>query len=577
MSGPSAALSPLARVGLDELLAEVLDRVQDVLNTQDRLRRLLHAVVAISADLSLDVVLQRIVDAACDLASARYGALGVLSSAGPERRLREFITHGITPEQRERIGDLPRGDGILGAIIDRPTPLRVDALGNHELSHGFPANHPPMDTFLGVPILIRDKVFGNLYLTEKEGGEGFTDDDEQIVIALAAAAGVVIENARLYDVAARRQRWLEAAAETTAALMGSVSREDALQLIAHRAREVAAADIASVMLRADAGDDLVVRVVSGPPEGSGVGLAVSSTSSLAGQVVASGQMLVVEDLTRLDPASGEFSVPADWPTLGPLLLLPLRTATGVAGVLLVGWAADRVDAFRDTDVQLPAAFAEQAALALQVVRSREDQALLAVLEDRDRIGRDLHDLVIQRLFAVGLALENASRMAVARPEVAQRISGAVDNIDATIKDIRHSIFELSTPAGSTDLRAVVSETVAGLLPILGFAPDVDLSGPVDSGVPDTVRPHLLAVLHEALANVGRHAAASAVDVTLDVGEQITLTVRDDGKGIADTPRRSGLRNMRDRAEQLGGHFEVRPGAAGGTVLTWQVPSRPPPT
>ena len=201
----SAALSPLPRARLDDLLSELLARVGEVLDTQDRLRGLLDAVVGITSDLDLDSVLERIVRAACQLADARYGALGVLRP-GPDRRLREFVTHGLTDEQRARIGDLPRGHGILGVIIDSPEPLRLNTLGDHPRSFGFPPNHPPMSTFLGVPIRIRDKVFGNLYLTEKQSGDGFTTDDEEIVVGLAAAAGVVIENARLYEEAARRER-----------------------------------------------------------------------------------------------------------------------------------------------------------------------------------------------------------------------------------------------------------------------------------------------------------------------------------------------------------------------------------
>lgn len=261
-SGPSAGLSPLARARLDELLEELLQRVGGVLDSQDRLRGLLDAVVGIAADLSLDSVLQRIVTVACQLSDARYGALGVLGS-GPGRRLREFVTHGVTEEQRALIGDLPRGHGILGVLIDKPEPLRLTSLGDHELSYGFPPNHPPMNTFLGVPLRIRDRVFGNLYLTEKQSGDGFTEEDEEIVVALAAAAGVVIENARLYEETGRRQRWLQAAAEATAALLGDDRRDRALQLVADRARDSAEADLAAMMLLRD-GDRLTVDVVAGP-------------------------------------------------------------------------------------------------------------------------------------------------------------------------------------------------------------------------------------------------------------------------------------------------------------------------
>ena len=289
----SAALSPLPRARLDDLLSELLARVGEVLDTQDRLRGLLDAVVGIASDLDLDSVLERIVRAACQLADARYGALGVLRP-GPDRRLREFVTHGLTDEQRARIGDLPRGHGILGVIIDSPEPLRLNTLGDHPRSFGFPPNHPPMSTFLGVPIRIRDKVFGNLYLTEKQSGDGFTTDDEEIVVGLAAAAGVVIENARLYKEAARRERWLEAAAEITAALLGAVRRDEALGLVADRAREVAGADVAAVLLRHQDGR-LLVEVTSGPLPDDAAGTEVPTVGTVAGAVLHIGETVVLED------------------------------------------------------------------------------------------------------------------------------------------------------------------------------------------------------------------------------------------------------------------------------------------
>jgi GAF domain-containing protein len=204
---PHVAVSPLGRAKLDELLQEVLQRIDEVVATHERLGGLLDAVVSLVGDLDLDSVLQRIVTVAGQLAGAKYVALGVLG-AGPDRRLREFVTYGLPDEERTLIGDLPRGHGILGVLIDRPEPLRLNRIQHHPASYGFPAGHPPMGTFLGTPIRIRDKVFGNLYLTEKQMPGGFTEQDEELVVALAAAAGVVIENARLHEEAARRQRWL---------------------------------------------------------------------------------------------------------------------------------------------------------------------------------------------------------------------------------------------------------------------------------------------------------------------------------------------------------------------------------
>jgi signal transduction histidine kinase len=573
--GPSAGLDrPLARARLDELLEEILERVDEVLDTQDRLRGLLDAVVSLAGDLSLDSVLQRIVTSASELVGARYGALGVLASTQDTsvRRLREFVTYGLTPAERARIGDLPRGHGLLGLIIDEPHPVRLNRIGEHRASYGFPPHHPPMSTFLGVPIRIRDKVFGNLYLTEKRDGAAFTLEDEQVLVALAAAAGVVIENARLYEEAARRRRWLEAAAEITAALLGEVSREDALQLVADRAREVAGADVATVVLRHDDSDDLVVEVVSGLDGEDLVGTTWAADRSLVGDVLMSGERVVVPDLARDERfRSGVDRIPVEWPDAGPMVALPLCTDGLLTGVLSLVWDRSREQAFADTDIALPVAFAEQAALALQVASAREDRARLAVFEDRDRIGRDLHDLVIQRLFAIGLALENAARLAV-RPEVTARLTTAVDDLDTTIKDIRRSIFELGSGRGSlvelrTDLGRVIDEQAV----MLGFRPSLVTEGPVDSAVPPETRPHLLAVLREGLSNAARHAKATSVDVTVQVGTDVVLTVTDNGRGVEEGVRIGGIRNLTERAESLGGTCEVLRRPEGGTLLRWSVP------
>jgi signal transduction histidine kinase len=565
---PSAALPPLARARLDELLEEVLSRVGAVLDTQERLRVLLDAVVGIAADLDLDSVLQRIVRVSCQLANARYGALGVLGS-GSDRRLSQFITHGLTAEQRAAIGDLPRGHGILGVIIDEPEPLRLQRLADHPQSYGFPPHHPPMNTFLGVPVRIRDQVFGNLYLTEKQTGGGFTVEDEEIVAALAAAAGVVIENARLYEESARRQQWLEAAAEITAAMLGEVEREKALELVADRAREVAGADASAVLLRHEDGQ-LLAEVVSGSSAKPAGPLAVSEGSAAAG-VLEEGRTLLLEgDEVRGGLNDLGFATTERSDELAAVLLLPLGAGRAAAGVLLMAWGER--DRLRDGDVALLEAFAEQAALALQVARAQEDRGRLAVFEDRDRIGRDLHDLVIQRLFAVGLTLDNVARI-TGKPEVASRVTAAVDDIDATIKDIRRTIFELSSPSDSNDLRSELAGVVEAATPGLGFPAQLRTEGPVDSLVPSGVRPHLTAVLREALSNAARHAGATAVSVHLEVADEVVLTVTDDGTGYVDTGRRSGLRNLADRAEALGGSFEIRQaGADGGTVAVWRVPS-----
>ena len=564
---PYTALSPLSRARLDELLQELLQRIDDVIGTQDRLGGLLDAVMGLVGDQNLDSVLQRLVTVAGKLVGAKYVALGVLGT-GPGRRLREFVTYGLTDDERAAIGELPRGHGILGVIIDRPAPLRLNRLQDHESSYGFPPDHPPMETFLGTPIRIRDQVFGNLYLTEKLAPGGFTEQDEELVVALAAAAGVVIENARLHEQAARRQQWLEAAADISTALLGPIEQDEALRLVADRARKVAGADVATILVKGEG--HLVVEVVSGPAPDGVLGALVPLDASLAGTVAQSGEMLVVED-AALDPrTSTDVILPPHWPALGPLVLLPLRTADGVDGVLTVGWTPQHEQQFRDVDMQLPAAFAEQAALALHVARMQQNQALVAVFEDRDRIGRDLHDLVIQRLFAVGLALEGAASLPD-KTAMGERVSAAVDDIDQTIRDIRRTIFEISAPQRTPQLRRMVSDVVAEAARLLEFEPTVQLRGPVDTVVAPATRENLLATLREALSNTARHAQAGEVEVDLRVADDVVLTVRDDGVGFTPGGRESGLRNMRRRAESLGGTCTVRSEPGQGTVVTWTVP------
>lgn len=516
------------------------------------LRTVLDTVGSIAADLDLGETLQRIIDAAAELSGARYGALGVLDDAISERRLVQFVTHGISPAERARIGDLPTGHGILGVLIKHPAPLRIDNLGSHELSHGFPANHPPMRTFLGAPIRIGTRVFGNLYLTERGGGGPFTDQDTELVVALAAAAGVVIENARLYARLTRRRRWLEAAAAVSSALLGPSPAAHPAEVIAEYARAAGDADGAVLLLRKSGQQELRTAGTAG---------ILIETDLTAGPDI-------VDVLTSGTPIS---------PLPGGDLLVRLGGTERLSGVLWLRWLPERRDRVHSTIVESAAGFAEQAALILEVALAQEDLARLAVFEDRDRIGRDLHDLVIQRLFAIGLTLDNTTRLA-GPGRVAGRISTAVDQLDETIKDIRRTIFELANPDRPADLRDDLEAAVSAMLPSLGFRPELRTSGAVNSGVSDAVRPHLLAVLQEALSNVGRHAHATAATITLEVGQNVELTVVDDGRGIGPGQPGNGLRNLRARAAELGGICEVGPdtgagpGAGVGTRLHWLVPA-----
>ncbi|HLV57627.1 MAG TPA: GAF domain-containing protein [Natronosporangium sp.] len=551
-------MGPLSRVQLDELLAELLDRVSDVVDSRERLRALLDAVVAIAGDLDLHAMLTRIVESACQLVGARYGALGVI---GPDRRVVEFVTLGVSEEERAAIGDPPAGRGVLGLLIEDPRPLRLADITQHPKAYGFPPNHPPMHSFLGVPIHVRHKVFGNLYLTEKRGGGEFTEDDEAIVVALASAAGVTIENARLYEIAERRQRWLAATAEITNVLLGAVQRTTALRRIAGLARQVAEAEVALVLLYDAADDALTVEVADGADQLVGTTLPASET--IFGRMITDRSQLVIESLGKAAP----------WPVPVPdcpAAAAPLAVEDRIHGILVITQAPRADRHTPDDDLPMLMTFAGQAALALERAQAQEEREMIAVLQDRERIARDLHDVVIQRLFATGLQLQTAARLAV-RPEVAQRITAAVDDLDTTIRDIRTAIFELRSPAVTTlrgELRAEVDEAAESL----GFPPDLELTGPIDSAVPEEIRPDLLAVVREALSNVVRHAHATQVRVTVTARNgRLTVTVHDNGIGPGDIQERSGLANLRARAERHGGEFAILAGNPGGTLLEWAVP------
>ena len=561
----------LARVRLDTLLEELHGRVGDVLASQDRLRSLLDAVVDLGTDLDLPRVLQRITDAACSLAKARYGALGVLGPDGEV--LAEFITHGVSDEERARIGPPPSGHGVLGVLIKEPQPIRLPHIGDHPQSYGFPANHPPMESFLGVPVRVHDHVYGNLYLTEKIGAEEFTELDEQIMVALAAAAGVAIDNARLYELTDRRREWLQATAEITQVLLGEVDRSEALRLIARKARDVSGCDVAALLLsdgNQDGEPSLILEVAEGIDAGRVEGRRIPLGEGIMAEALANDSPVIVDDLAA-EVRSGRTHLPVELAAdLAYAVLVPLNSPTG-SGVLLAAQRRDATRLVEGFDVELISTFANQTALALERVRAQQDRALVAVLEDRDRIARDLHDLVIQRLFASGLQVQGALEL-IGRPDVRQTLTKVTDDLDSTIRDIRATIFELQHRADRSDLRADIRGLAKEYTATFGFAPIVDLLGPVDSAVPTELRPEVLAVEREALSNAARHAHATEVLIEVDVRDGILrITIADDGIGIGETTRRSGLRNLRERAEAHGGTLEVQPNEPHGTLLRWVVP------
>jgi len=549
---------------LDELLAELQVRLQAVLATRDRVNALFDAVVAVGTNLDLEAVLRGIVESAVRLVDARYGAMGVIGEGG---RLADFIPVGVTEEEIKRIERWPEGRGLLGALITDPKPLRITNLGSHELSSGFPPGHPAMNTFLGVPIRIRDEVYGNLYLTEKRDGSQFDEEDEAVLVALAAAAGVAIENARLYDEARRQQRWLRASAEVTRALLSGADANDALALITSSALEMSGADLVVLALPTDDVTRLQIEHAAGVGADEALGLVLPASGSASGHVLASGELLAVEDFShdaRVAPVAREHM------NLGPAILVPLGASGNVRGVLTAGRRPGAMP-MPPAAADMLVTFASQAGIALELAEHRLQAERVAVFEDRDRIARDLHDLVIQRLYATGMSLQGATSMISSR-DVAQRVSVAVDALDETIKEIRSSIFALQTRQETKppSLRARILQVVDEATGVLGFPPALQLDGRLDS-VPADVGEHLLGVLREALSNAARHSGANNVEVRVRAADQLALTVRDNGSGIKAGGRRSGLDNLQQRATRLGGSFRIESAASGGTELDWRVP------
>jgi signal transduction histidine kinase len=561
-SSQSRPLLPHLR--LDDLLAELQVRLQAVLSTRDRVQGLLEAVVAVGSQLDLEVVLRQIVEAATGLANARYGALGVIGDTG---KLAEFIPVGLDEEEIARIHHWPEGRGLLGALITDPRPVRLADLSADPRSSGFPEGHPPMRSFLGVPVRIRDEVYGNLYLTEKQDGGQFDEEDEAVVTALAAAAGVAIENARLYEEARRRQRWLQASAEVTRRLLSGADSGGVLDLVTQEVLEMSGADLAVLALPEAEHDHLVVRHAAGEDAARARGMVLPDTS-LSFEVLATGEPVTVEEFSRDERVA---RVARERMTLGPAMIFPLGGPGNVRGVLTVGRRPGSMP-LASAAVEMVGSFAAQAGVALELADARRDAEQITVLQDRERIARDLHDLVIQRLYATGMSLQGAMPL-ISRPEAADRVSRAVDALDDTIGDIRSAIFALQArhDVKHASLRERILEIMDEMTGPLGFAPSLTLTGDLGEHVPEEIARHMLGALRESLSNAARHADARRVDVIVDAGADLILVVRDDGVGLREITRRSGLANLADRAEQLGGTLKVGSADGGGTELHWQVP------
>ena len=561
----------LPHLQLDELLAELQARLQAVPAARDRMRALLEAVVAIGSGLDLESTLRRIVETAVDLVDATYGALGVI---GEGQRLAEFIPVGLSQEEIGRVHHWPEGRGLLGLLIEDPRPLRLADICEHPASSGFPDGHPPMRSFLGVPVRVRDEVFGNLYLTNKRGGGEFTEDDEAVLVALGAAAGVAVENARLYEAARLQQRWIQASAEVATRLLSGSQPAEVLAGITRQALELSGADLAVLALPDDEGRRLTITYAEGEGADATRGLVLPAGRSLSGRVLATGEPVTSGDFAADERAAA--AARGAMSQIGPAIVFPLGAPGNVRGVLTVGRRHGAAP-FPPAQADVVASFAAQAGIALELAATRTEAQRLSLYEDRDRIARDLHDLVIQRLYATGMSLEGTMPM-ITRPEVASRISNAVDAMDETIKEIRATIFDLQArDTDRPDLRTDIVNVVEDMTPLLGFAPSLRLGAGLGGEIKPEVAEQALAALREALSNAARHAAASRVDVTVDAGTDglLIVQVTDNGTGIPADGRRSGLRNLASRAEKLGGELRLGPAEpdapSPGTRLEWRVP------
>lgn len=531
---------------------------------------LIEAGLALASELSAPAVLQRIVDLAVRITGARYGALGVL---GPGGWISEFHTEGVSQEQRKAIGHIPVGRGVLGALIQDAKPLRLHDIKDDPRSVGFPPNHPAMGPFLGAPVKARGRVFGNIYLTREPGAEDFTSEDEEALLVLASQAGVAVENARLYDEARQRERRLQAIQEIATAILAGIQPEAVLELVAQRARELVGADLAALATPGTEPDTLVIEVADGAHAEELRGLVFPRDESVSGEVIASGTPIVLEDAARDERV---FQPVVKLGELGPAMFVPLTVRGSAFGTLAV---ANGVGgrSFDREDVELIQTFAGQAAVALEYGRAQRDLQRLVVMEDRERIAKELHDGVIQSLFAVGMGLQATGTMS-GDPELQQRIESAVEEMDRVIRDLRNYIFGLR-PGILADRQ--LDQAIRGLAEdfreksgvVTVVEVDPRMAAELSSRAGDVVQ-----VVREALSNVGRHAQAATCRIALR-GEdgRAVIEIDDDGTGFdLERARGSGqgLGNLQGRAKSLGADLSIQSVPGRGSTVRLSIPLSP---
>jgi two-component system, NarL family, sensor histidine kinase DevS len=532
---------------------------------QERYERLLETGLTLAGELSLPAALQRIVELAAELTGAGYGALGVLGRDGV---ITEFITTGISDRERAAIGHIPVGRGILGVLIDDARPLRLHDIAEDPRSVGFPPNHPPMRTFLGAPVAARGQVYGNLYLTEKQGSQDFDADDERALILLATQAGVAIENAYLYEETQDRARRLEAVRAITTAILAGTDSAEILALVVGHARELVGADLATLAVPAGTGR-LVVEAADGLLADQLLGRVFPAEGSVTGEVLRTGKAVALADAS----ADDRTAQPIVRARLGPALFLPLAVRGHTLGSLTVANARGGPP-LREAAAQLVETFAEQAAVALEYARLQRELHRLAVLEDRERIAKELHDGAIQALFAVGMNLQGSALLA-GSDDLRARIENAVEELDRVIRDLRNYIFGLR-PGILADRQ--LDQALQRLVEEFRQRTGVVAVAEIDAGVAAELTGRagdVIQLAREALSNVSRHAKATTCRVSLyRTAAGAILEVDDDGRGF--DPARTtavgqGLRNLRERAALLGGRTEIHSAVGEGTRVSVTIP------
>jgi signal transduction histidine kinase len=538
-----------------------------MVSREERKDLLLETGVALSSELSLPVVLQRIVDLAVQLTGARYGALGVL---GSDQRIQQFVTTGMDEETRRRIGHYPTGRGVLGALIEDATPLRLADISRDPRSVGFPAHHPPMKSFLGAPVKAMGRVFGNIYLTEKQGSTEFTQEDEEDLLVLATQAGISVANAYLYEETKRRERWLDAVNEIAVGTLAGDDVDLVLQLAASRARELVDGELATIAVRARGSDRFVNQAADGAYAAELLGQTFPVEGSISGEVIARQEGMIVEDASA-DPRITQPIVQMG--NVGPAVVVPLTVRGAAFGTLTV---ANRTGGrpFGPADVDVVSSFALQAAVALDYGQTRSDLDRLIVLEDRERIAKELHDGAIQALFAVGMGLQGTAMMA-ADQQLAERIEGAVGELDRVIRDLRNYIFGLR-PGILADRQ--LDQALKELTEDFGSRTGVVAVLTVDQHVAAELASRagdLVQFTREALSNVGRHAGAATCRVSLvQIGDAAVLEIDDDGRGFDPAAARgsgNGLINLEERAAALGGTMTIDSVPGEGARLRVTIP------